>query len=100
MALLLKSNPVVLTTAVSNPTIPGAIALYLPNTGNLNDEWQAALGKMIFQIDQREQSSIPVVTFAYSLNHWHSPQPGTASDRLRIQNRLLVSRRLGGMGCP
>ena len=35
-----KPLPLVFTTASANPTIPGAILVNLPNSGNLTDEWQ------------------------------------------------------------
>jgi adenylate cyclase len=68
---LLESKPLVLTTAVTNPTIPGAILVNLPNSGSLTDEWQTALGKLVGEATNGDKQR-PIVTFAYSINRWHS----------------------------
>ena len=66
-----KPSPLVLTTAIANPTIPGAILVNLPNSGNLADEWQIALGKLVGEATNGDKQR-PIVTFAYSINRWHS----------------------------
>jgi rhodanese-related sulfurtransferase len=66
-----KPSPLVLTTAIANPTIPGAILVNLPNSGNLADEWQTALGKLVGEATNGDKQR-PIVTFAYSINRWHS----------------------------
>ena len=71
MVRLLESKPLVLTTAVGNPTIPGAILFDLPNSGSLTDEWQTALGKLMDLVAKGDKQR-PVVTFAYTMNRWPS----------------------------
>jgi adenylate cyclase len=71
MVQLLESKPLVITTARTNPTIPGAIHFDLPNSGTLTDEWQAALGKLVDQVTKGDKQH-PIVTFAYSINRWQS----------------------------
>jgi adenylate cyclase len=71
MLRLLENRPLVLTTSAENPTIPGAILVNLPNSGSLNDEWQAALGKLV-SIATNGDKQRPIVTFAWCVNRWHS----------------------------
>ena len=71
MVRLLETRPLVLTTAAANPTIPGAILVNLPNSGNLTDEWQTALGKLVGEATNGDKQR-SIVTFAYCINRWHS----------------------------
>ena len=71
MVKLLEQKPFVLTTAATNPTVPGAISFDLPNSGTLTDEWQTALGKLMEEVTKGDKQH-PIVTFAYSINRWHS----------------------------
>jgi adenylate cyclase len=71
MVRLLETKPLVLTTATANPTIPGAIHVNLPNRGNLTDEWQTALGKLVGEATNGDKQR-SIVTFAHSINRWHS----------------------------
>lgn len=71
MVRLLEAKPLILTTAVANPTIPGAIHVNLPNSGNLTDEWQTALARLVSEATNGDKQR-SIVTFAYSINRWHS----------------------------
>jgi tetratricopeptide (TPR) repeat protein len=71
MVRLLETSPLVLTTASTNPTIPGAILVNLPNSGSLTDEWQTALAKLVGEATNGDKQR-SIVTFAYSMNRWHS----------------------------
>jgi TolB-like protein/class 3 adenylate cyclase/rhodanese-related sulfurtransferase len=71
MVRLLETKPLVLTTAVANPTIPGAIHVNLPNSGNLTDEWQTALARLVGEATNGDKQR-PILTFAYSINRWDS----------------------------
>jgi len=97
MVRLLETKPLVLTTAVANPTIPGAIHVNLPNSSNLTDEWPTALGKLVGEATNGDKQR-SIVTFAYSINPMAQPQPRITTDRTRLHQRLLVSWRLGGLG--
>jgi len=66
-----KPSPLVLTTATANPTIPGAILVNLPNSGNLADEWQTALGKLVGEATNGDKQR-SIIAFAYNINRWHS----------------------------
>jgi adenylate cyclase len=68
---LLEHNPLVITTAVPNPTVPGAIRFDLPTSGTLSDEWQIALQALMRRVTPGDQQR-PIVTFAYSINQWNS----------------------------
>jgi adenylate cyclase len=71
MVRLIETKPLILTTAVANPTIPGAIHVNLPNSGNLTDEWQTALARLMDEATSGDKQR-SIVTFAYSINRWHS----------------------------
>ena len=71
MVRLLETKPLILTTAVANSTIPGAIHVNLPNSGNLTDEWQTALARLMDEATNGDKQR-SIVTFAYSINRWHS----------------------------
>jgi adenylate cyclase len=67
---LLESEPLVITTSPTNPTIPGAIRFDLPDSDSLTDGWQTALGKLMDELTKGNKQ-YPIVTFAYSINRWH-----------------------------
>jgi adenylate cyclase len=71
MVRLLERRPLILTTAISNPSIPGAILTGLGLGGSLSDEWQTALGKLVGQATQGNKQRA-IVVFSYSINRWHS----------------------------
>jgi adenylate cyclase len=71
MMRLLTARPLILTTTMSNPTIPGAILVDLPNSGSLTDEWQTAIGKLVGEATNGDKQH-PIVTFAYCINRWQS----------------------------
>jgi hypothetical protein len=72
MQRLLQTTPklLVLTTSPTNPSIPGAIQVVGPG-GRLDDEWQAAIGTLVERATN-EDKAYPIVTFAYSINHWQA----------------------------
>jgi adenylate cyclase len=69
--LLAERKPLVLTTASTNPSIPGAILIDQFNSGSLDDVWQARLQRMMQELTGGDLHK-PVVTFAYDINRWYS----------------------------
>jgi PQQ-dependent catabolism-associated CXXCW motif protein len=69
--LLAERKPLVLTTASANPSLPGAIFVDQFNSGSLDDFWQARLERMMHELTGGDLDR-PIVTFAYTINRWHS----------------------------
>jgi len=93
---LLPGKPLILTTTAKNPTIPGAILVNLPNSGSLTDEWQEALGKLVISPRMAQATADRDIRLVRQL--LDQPQSRVATDRTGLQQSLLVSRRLGGLG--
>ena len=68
---LLETKPLVLSKTPMNPTIPGTIFVTLETSGNLNDEWQAALANLMSEATGGDKRR-PIVVFSYSVNHWQA----------------------------
>ena len=69
--LLAERNPLVITTAAANPTVPGAIQVSLTAGGSTDDEWQPRVQRTVENLTGGNRHR-PIVTFAYSLNRWHA----------------------------
>jgi hypothetical protein len=69
--LIAQSNPLVITTAEANPTVPGAIQVSMTFGGRTDDEWQARLDRTVEGLTGGNRHRA-IVTFAYSLNRWHA----------------------------
>jgi hypothetical protein len=62
-----------LTTASSNPSVPGAIHLTNDQSlsGNTGDPWQAQLQRVVAALTGGDLDR-PIVTFASNINRWQS----------------------------
>lgn len=69
--LLNDTKPVLITTASSNPTVPGAVLMPVTYGGTTADEWQARLERLVRQLTGGDRQR-PVVTFGSSINRWHA----------------------------
>jgi adenylate cyclase len=69
--LLADRKPVILSTASDNPSLPGAVFIGQFNSGSLDDVWEARLERMLRELTFGDMQK-PIVTFAYSINHWQS----------------------------
>jgi adenylate cyclase len=67
--IIAARNPLVLTTAVAVPTVPGAIYVNVPSTGNLQDAWQANLKRLMRELTQGDLHR-PIIVFAININRW------------------------------
>ncbi len=69
--LLHDSNPVVITTANANPTVPGAVLMPFTFGGSTADEWQGQLDRLIAVLTHGDRHRL-IVTLAASINRWHA----------------------------
>jgi adenylate cyclase len=69
--ILATLKPLVLTTTSDTPTIPGAIYISGPETGNLRDTLQENLKRMMQELSQGDLHR-PIIVFASNINRWSS----------------------------
>jgi 3-mercaptopyruvate sulfurtransferase SseA len=67
--MLASQRPLVLTTSTQTPTLPGAIYVNVPPTGDLHDAWQANLGRLMQELTRGELHR-PVIVFSVDINRW------------------------------
>jgi tetratricopeptide (TPR) repeat protein len=69
--ILATRKPLVLATTSDTPTIPGAIYINGPETGNLQDTLQDNLKRMMQELSQGDLHR-PIIVFASNINRWTS----------------------------
>jgi 3-mercaptopyruvate sulfurtransferase SseA len=67
--MLANRKPLVLTTSINVPTIPGAIYINVPETGTLHDQWQADLKRLMQELSGGDLHR-PIIVFSVNINRW------------------------------
>jgi adenylate cyclase len=67
--MLAKAKPLILTTSINVPTIPGAIYVNLPGSGNLQDAWQSNLKRLMRELAQGDLHR-PIIVFSVNIYRW------------------------------
>jgi adenylate cyclase len=68
--MLATRKPLVLTTTPDVPTIPSALFIDIPATGDLRDRWQDDLGRLMQKLSNGDLHR-PIIVFSYNINRWY-----------------------------
>jgi TolB-like protein len=71
ISMLATQAPLVLTTCVDEPTVPGAIYVAVPETGSLQDDWQPKVQKLMQELIHGDHNR-QIIVFACTINRWIS----------------------------
>jgi hypothetical protein len=67
--MISSAYTLVLTTSTSSPTVPGAIFVNAPETGTLDDAWQADLKRLMLDLTHGDPHR-PIIVFSLDIYRW------------------------------